>query len=162
MLILTVSKAPPPVLHVLILTISKAPPPVLHVLILTISRTLTCNVPSVFAMGMIPSLELGIHEVDNALITDYPPGSNMVTLYSGDDVGWPNGMTLHHDDRLELEVSVSYLSRIHCTISLFCLDSFFLLMFITTPRFQGSLLGGRKSGQTDSVRFENKYEISTS
>ena len=30
----------------------------------------------------------------------------MVTLYSGDDVGWPNGMTLHHDDRLELEVEL--------------------------------------------------------
>ncbi|XP_063678733.1 uncharacterized protein LOC134814511 [Bolinopsis microptera] len=27
-------------------------------------------------------------------------GKNMVTLYSGEDVGWPNGMTIHHEDRI--------------------------------------------------------------
>ncbi|KAL5252043.1 hypothetical protein ACHWQZ_G015002 [Mnemiopsis leidyi] len=27
-------------------------------------------------------------------------GTNMATLYTGDDVGWPNGMTLHHEERI--------------------------------------------------------------
>ena len=50
----------------------------------------------------------------------------MVTLYSGDDVGWPNGMTLHHEDRLELEVEYS-------SFSFFCKFIVYFFFFCLSP-----------------------------
>ena len=42
----------------------------------------------------------------------------MATLYTGDDVGWPNGMTLHHEERYE-RITLILFENFLCLVSIF-------------------------------------------